>query len=501
MQSCHIIHNHLFFPASYLLSFPASLFTPWPPEAKMKNKKGFRIEKDSMGEMVVPGDALWGPQTQRAVENFPISGYRFSRGFIRAIGMVKYAAAAANMELQLLETKIGEAILQAAQEVMKGKWDDQFVVDIFQTGSGTSTNMNANEVIANRANFLLGGTIGSNTPVHPNDHVNMGQSSNDVIPACLHISAVETLKDQLLPALTHLQQELDNKARDFDSIVKIGRTHLQDATPVRLGQEFSGYSSMVAHGIRRIEKNLDHLLDLALGGTAVGTGINAHPDHARLAIKEISRKAGCEFREADNHFEAQGARDAIVELSGSLKTLAVSLIKIANDIKWMGAGPYGSLGELNIPPVQPGSSIMPGKVNPVMAEALNQVCAQVIGNDAVITISGLSGNFELNVMMPVMAHNLLSSMELLTNGVKVFKEKCIIGLTVNEERCKELVEKSLAMVTALNPYIGYDKAAEIAKEAYRTKRSLREVILEKQIMSEEKLNEVLEPYSMTTRKL
>jgi fumarate hydratase class II len=501
MQSCHIIHNHLFFPASYLLSFPASLFTPWPPEAKMKNKKGFRIEKDSMGEMVVPGDALWGPQTQRAVENFPISGYRFSRGFIRAIGMVKYAAAAANMELQLLETKIGEAILQAAQEVMKGKWDDQFVVDIFQTGSGTSTNMNANEVIANRANFLLGGTIGSNTPVHPNDHVNMGQSSNDVIPACLHISAVETLKDQLLPALTHLQQELDNKARDFDSIVKIGRTHLQDATPVRLGQEFSGYSSMVAHGIRRIEKNLDHLLELALGGTAVGTGINAHPDHARLAIKEISRKAGCEFREADNHFEAQGARDAIVELSGSLKTLAVSLIKIANDIKWMGAGPYGSLGELNIPPVQPGSSIMPGKVNPVMAEALNQVCAQVIGNDAVITISGLSGNFELNVMMPVMAHNLLSSMELLTNGVKVFKEKCIIGLTVNEERCKELVEKSLAMVTALNPYIGYDKAAEIAKEAYRTKRSLREVILEKQIMSEEKLNEVLEPYSMTTRKL
>jgi fumarate hydratase class II len=466
----------------------------------MKNKKGFRIEKDPMGEMYVPGDALWGPQTQRAVENFPISGYRFSRGFIRAIGMVKYAAAAANMELQLLETKIGEAILQAAQEVMKGKWDDQFVVDIFQTGSGTSTNMNANEVIANRANLLLGGVIGSKTPVHPNDHVNMGQSSNDVIPACLHISAVEALKDQLLPALTRLQQELDNKARDFDSIVKIGRTHLQDATPVRLGQEFSGYSSMVAHGIRRIEKNLDHLLELALGGTAVGTGINAHPDHARLAIKEISRKAGCEFREADNHFEAQGARDTIVELSGSLKTLAVSLIKIANDIKWMGAGPYGSLGELNIPPVQPGSSIMPGKVNPVMAEALNQVCAQVIGNDAAITISGLSGNFELNVMMPVMAYNLLSSVELFTNGVKVFTEKCIIGLTANKDRCKELVEKSLAMVTALNPYIGYDKAAEIAKEAYRTKKSLREVILEKKIMSEEKLNEVLEPYSMTTRK-
>jgi len=466
----------------------------------MKNKKGFRIEKDSMGEMYVPEEALWGPQTQRAVENFPISGYRFPRGFIRAIGMVKYAAAAANMKLQHLEKKVGEAILQAAQEVMKGKWDDQFVVDIFQTGSGTSTNMNANEVIANRANLLLGGTIGSKTPVHPNDHVNMGQSSNDVVPACLHISAVEALKDQLLPELDRMRQELDKKAKDFDSIVKIGRTHLQDATPVRLGQEFSGYSSMVAHGIQRIEKNMDHLQELALGGTAVGTGINAHPDHARLAIEEINRITGCKFREADNHFEAQGSKDAVVEVSGALKTLASSLTKIANDIKWMGAGPYAGIGELNIPPVQPGSSIMPGKVNPVMAEALNQVCAQVIGNDAVITISGLSGNFELNVMMPVMTHNLLSSVELLTNGVKVFTEKCIAGLTANEARCKELVDKSLAMVTALNPYIGYDKAAEIAKEAYRTKKSLREVILEKKIMPEEKLNEILDPYSMTVRK-
>ncbi|MGD2086215.1 MAG: class II fumarate hydratase [Candidatus Aminicenantes bacterium] len=466
----------------------------------MKNKKGFRIEKDSMGEMVVPEDALWGPQTQRAVENFPISGYRFPRGFIRAIGMVKYAAAAANMKLRLLEKKVGKAILQAAQEVMTGKLDDQFVVDIFQTGSGTSTNMNANEVIANRANLLLGSAVGTKTPAHPNDHVNMGQSSNDVIPTCLHISAVEAIKNHLLPTLTRMWQELDKKAKNFDSIVKIGRTHLQDATPVRLGQEFSGYSSMVVHGIRRIEKNLDHLQELALGGTAVGTGINAHPHHARLAIEEINRITGCEFREADNHFEAQGAKDAVVEVSGALKTLASSLTKIANDIKWMGAGPYASIGELNIPPVQPGSSIMPGKVNPVMAEALNQVCAQVIGNDAAITISGLSGNFELNVMMPVMAHNLLSSVELLTNGVRVFTEKCIVGLTANEERCKELVEKSLAMVTALNPYIGYDKAAEIAKEAYRTKKSLREVILEKKIMSEEKLNEILDPYSMTLRK-
>lgn len=466
----------------------------------MKNKKGFRIERDSMGEMYVPVDALWGPQTQRALENFPISGYRFPLVFIRAIGMVKYAAVKANMKLQHLEKKIGEAILKAAQEVMEGKLDDQFVVDIFQTGSGTSTNMNANEVIANRANLLLGGAIGSKTPVHPNDHVNMGQSSNDVIPTCLHISAVEAIKNHLLPALTRMQEQLDKKAKDFDSIVKIGRTHLQDATPVRLGQEFSGYSSMVAHGIQRVEKNLVHLQELALGGTAVGTGINAHPDHAGLAIEEINRITGCEFREADNHFEAQGAKDAVVEVSGALKTLASSLTKIANDIKWMGAGPYASIGELNIPPVQPGSSIMPGKVNPVMAEALNQVCAQVIGNDAAITISGLSGNFELNVMMPVMAHNLLSSVELLANGVKVFTEKCIVGLTANEARCKELVEKSLAMVTALNPYIGYDKAAEIAKEAYRTKRSLREVILEKKIMPEEKLNEVLDPYSMTIRK-
>lgn len=466
----------------------------------MKNKKGFRLEKDSLGEMYVPEDALWGPQTQRAVENFPISGYRFPRGFIRAIGMVKYAAAKANLKLQQLEKKAGDAILQAAQEVMEGKRDDQFVVDIFQTGSGTSTNMNANEVIANLANLLLGGTIGSKTPVHPNDHVNMGQSSNDVIPTCLHISAVEAIKNHLLPVLDRMRQELDKKAKDFNSIVKIGRTHLQDATPVRLGQEFSGYTSMVTHGIQRIEKSLGHLLELALGGTAVGTGINAHPDHARLTIEEINRITGCEFREADNHFEAQGAKDAVVEVSGALKTLASSLTKIAKDIKWMAAGPYASIGELNIPPVQPGSSIMPGKVNPVMAEALDQVCAQVIGNDGAITISGLSCNFELNVMMPVMAHNLLSSVELLTNGVKVFTEKCIVGLTANKERCKELVEKSLAMVTALNPYIGYDKAAEIAQEAYRTKRSLREVILEKKIMPEEKLNEILDPYAMTVRK-
>ena len=465
----------------------------------MKTKKGYRTERDSLGEMLVPEDALWGPQTQRAVENFPISGFRFPRGFIRALGLVKYAAAKANLELGLLGQETGTAICQAAQEVIEGKWDDQFVLDIFQTGSGTSTNMNANEVIGNRANLLLGGTVGSKTPVHPNDHVNLGQSSNDVIPTCLHLAAVEAVKNRLVPALEHLSRQLDEKAVEFAGIVKLGRTHLQDATPVRLGQEFSGYSRMVALGLQRLEKNLDHLQELALGGTAVGTGINAHPDHARLAIAEINRLMGGNFKEAVNHFEAQGSKDAVVELSGTLKTLAASLTKIANDIRWMGAGPYGSLGELNIPAVQPGSSIMPGKVNPVMAEALCQVAAQVIGNDAAITISSLSGNFELNVMMPVMAHNLLSSLELLANAVEVFSSKCVAGLTANEARCRELVEKSLAMVTALNPYIGYDKAAEIAKEAYRTGKSLRDVILEKNIMPAEKLDEVLDPYGMTER--
>jgi len=465
----------------------------------MGKRKGFRIERDSMGEMYVPEEALWGPQTQRALENFPISGSRFPRAFIRALGIVKAAAAKANLELKLLDKKIGEAIVLAADEVRDGKWDSQFVLDIFQTGSGTSTNMNANEVIANRANILLGGQVGQKTPVHPNDHVNMGQSSNDVIPTCIHLAAVESLNERLIPALYLLKRELTEKAKAFDKIVKIGRTHLQDATPVRLGQEFSGYATMTEHCIQRIEKNQEHLLELALGGTAVGTGLNAHPDHARLTIEKINCITCSKFKEAENHFEAQGAKDAVVEISGTLKTLAVSLTKIANDIKWMGAGPYGNIGELNLPAVQPGSSIMPGKINPVMAEALNQVAAQVIGNDSVITLSGLSGNFELNVMMPVMTHNLLSSIDLLTNAVKVFTEKCIAGLTANEARCEEFVEKSLAMVTALNPYIGYDKAAEIAKEAYQTKKSLRQVILKKKIMPEEKLNKILNPFSMTER--
>lgn len=463
----------------------------------MEMKKGFRIEKDSMGEMYVPEKALWGPQTQRAVENFPISPYRFPRSFIRAIGMIKYAAAKANMELGLLDTGIGEAILKAADEVMEGKMDNQFILDIFQTGSGTSTNMNANEVIANRANQSLGKPIGTKSPVHPNDHVNMGQSSNDVIPTAMHIAVVESLKNDLIPALDRFRDQLEKKARDFDRIVKVGRTHLQDATPVRLGQEFGGYATMAAHGIQRIEKNLDHLQELALGGTAVGTGLNVNPQMPAKAIDEINRITGCRFTEAEDHFEAQGAKDALVEASGALKTLAVSLTKIANDLRWMGAGPYCSLGELNIPPVQPGSSIMPGKVNPVMAEALLQVAAQVIGNDSAITLSGLSGNFELNVMMPVIAHNLLSSIQLLTNGVNVFNDRCLEGLTANEARCSELMEQSLALVTALNPHIGYDAAASIAKEAHETGKSLRQVLLEKDVMPEEKLDQVLNPFKMT----
>ncbi|RMI06749.1 MAG: class II fumarate hydratase [Calditrichaeota bacterium] len=457
----------------------------------------YRIERDSMGEMRVPAGAYWGAQTQRAVENFPISGIRFPRQFIRALGMVKRAAAETNMELGRLDEKLGKAIVQAATEVMEGTLDEHFVVDIFQTGSGTSTNMNANEVIANRANEILGGKIGDRHPVHPNDHVNKGQSSNDVIPTCMHISALEGIEKELLPALKKLQEALAAKAAEFDNIIKIGRTHLQDATPIRLGQEFSGYASMVAHGIRRVENVRGHLAELAIGGTAVGTGINTHPQFARKVVERVSRMTGIQFREAENHFEAQGARDAFVEASGALKTVAASLMKIANDIRWLGSGPRCGIGEIILPAVQPGSSIMPGKVNPVIAEALTMVCAQVMGNDTTITVGGMSGNFELNVMLPVMAHNLLQSITLMSNAVNVFTEKCVSGLKANEERCQEMVEKSLAMCTALAPKIGYDAAAAIAKEAYATGRTVREIAREKKVLPEDELNEVLDPWSMT----
>ncbi|MFQ6089237.1 MAG: class II fumarate hydratase [Candidatus Methanofastidiosia archaeon] len=460
-------------------------------------KDGFRIETDYMGEMKIPKDAYWGAQTQRAVENFPISDIRLPRGFLRALGMIKMACAKVNVELNLLDKKLGEAIFKAAKEVMEGEFDNQFVVDIFQTGSGTSTNMNANEIIANRANEILGGKIGDKRPVHPNDHVNMGQSSNDVIPSCIHMAALEGIERDLLPALSGLQEALDEKAKEFDGIVKVGRTHLQDATPIRLGQEFSGYASMVKHGVKRVKNAEEHLAELAIGGTAVGTGINTHPKFARRVVEKINEMTGLDFHEAENHFEAQGARDAIVETSSTLKTMAQSLLKIANDIRFMGSGPRCGIGEINLPEVQPGSSIMPGKVNPVIAEALCQVAAQIIGNDVAITVGGLSGNFELNVMMPLMAHNLLQSTSLLASASSIFTKKCVKGLRANEERCKELVEKSLTLVTALSPHIGYDDASEIAKEAFKSGRTVREIAMEKQVLPKEELLKLLDPWFMT----
>jgi fumarate hydratase class II len=411
--------------------------------------------------------------------------------------MIKMASAEVNMELGLLDHKRGKAIRGAAQEVMEGTLDDQFVLDIFQTGSGTSTNMNANEVIAHWANEFLGGRIADKGPVHPNDHVNLGQSSNDVIPSAIHISALEGIQKDLLPALKSLQLALEKKAREFDSVRKIGRTHLQDATPIRLGQEFSGYARMVEHGQRRLEMAKRHLSELALGGTAVGTGINTHPRFSRMVIRKINKFTGLSLREAENHFEAQGARDALVEASGAVKTVAVSLMKIANDIRWLGSGPRGGIGEILIPAVQPGSSIMPGKVNPVIPEALCQVATQVIGNDLTIAIAAMSGNFELNAMMPVMAYNLLQSIQLLTNATPVFTQKCIRGLKANRARCEEMVEKSLAMVTALSPRIGHDAAAQIAREAYETGRTVREIARKRKVLPPNELDRVLDPWKMT----
>lgn len=457
----------------------------------------FRIATDSMGEMKVPSDMHWGAQTQRAVENFPISDLRFSRGFIRALGMVKLSAAKANTKLGLLDEKLAEAIFQAANEVMDGKLDDQFVIDIFQTGSGTSSNMNANEVISSRANEIMGGNKGDKQPIHPNDHVNMGQSSNDVIPTCIHLSALEAIQNDLIPGLNHLASDLQSKAEEFDKIIKIGRTHLQDATPIRLGQEFSGYASMIQHGIKRLNTVCGHMSELAIGGTAVGTGINTHPQFAQMVVEEINNITGLDFCEAENHFEAQGSKDATVEASSALKTIAVSLIKIANDVRWLGSGPRCGIGEIMLPEVQPGSSIMPGKVNPVIAEAMCMIAAQVIGNDSAITVGGLSGNFELNVMMPVIAYNLLQSIDLLSKGAGVFTDKCISGIKANETRTKELVEESLAMCTALSPKIGYDAAAKIAKEAYATGKTVREVAIEHKVLPEDELEKVLDPWSMT----
>lgn len=456
-------------------------------------KTKYRVESDSMGKMKVPSDAYYGAQTARAVENFPVSGRTLPREFIRAMGLVKLAAAHTNAELGSLKKNTARAIAKAAQEVIDGKLDSHFVVDVFQTGSGTSTNMNTNEVIANRAAEILKGK----TSVHPNDHVNMGQSSNDVIPTAMHVSSLETIEKDLIPSLEYLRDALSQKAKQFDHIVKIGRTHLMDATPIRLGQEFSGYASMIDHGISRLRGIRKDLSELAIGGTAVGTGINTHKSFGKKVAARISEATGVKFREARNHFEAQASKDAVVQTSGALKTVSVSLMKIANDIRWLGSGPRCGFGEILLPAIQPGSSIMPGKVNPVAGESVTQVAAQVIGNDAAITIGGQAGNFELNVMMPMMADNILESIRLLSRVCTVFVDKCISGIEADEERCGETIEQSLAMCTSLAPIIGYDNAAAIAKEAYATGSTVREIARKKGVLSEQELDRVLDPLSMT----
>lgn len=440
-----------------------------------------------MGEMRVPSSALYGAQTQRAVENFPVSRLRFTRPFLRALGLIKAAAARANAQLGQLAPEIAAAIEASADRVASGEYDSQFVVDIFQTGSGTSTNMNANEVIAHLATQSLG------RPVHANDHVNRGQSSNDVIPTAIHVAAALLVHEQLLPAMDGLRAALIHKAEEFHSVIKIGRTHLQDAVPMRLGQEFAGYARQVEASRERVQMAAEGIHELALGGTAVGTGLNAIPDFARTVIARLAEQTGLPFREASNHFEAQGAKDAVCFLSGALKAYAVALTKIGNDIRWLGSGPRCGLGELRVPATQPGSSIMPGKVNPVIAESLVMACAQVIGYDATVTWCCAAGNFELNVMMPVMAYDLLESIELLASASRNFDEKCIRGLEADRERAGAFVEQSLAMGTALAPEIGYDRAAELVKEAYRAGRTVRDIAREKSGIEEKRLNELLDP--------
>ena len=458
--------------------------------------QSFRIEKDSLGEMRVPADALWGAQTQRAVENFPISDLRFPRSFIAALGMIKKAAAETNMELGLLDPEIGRAIVAAADEVIRGELDRHFVLDIFQTGSGTSTNMNANEVIANRAAQLLGAEIGSKR-VHPNDHVNIGQSSNDVIPTAMQVAACVAIQEDLIPALAHLRSALAAKAEEYDHIVKSGRTHLMDATPLRLGQEFSGYAAQVAQGMRRVKEGLSDLAELPLGGTAVGTGINTHPEFARRTIDRLSTMTGVTFREAENHFERQATRDTVVYAHGALNTVAVSLSKIVNDLRLLASGPRAGLAEITLPAIQPGSSIMPGKVNPVIPEAVTMAAAQVMGNHTTITVGGLGSHFELNVMMPVMAYALLQSVKLLANSSRVLADKCVAGITANEGRIRELLEGNLMLATALAPAIGYDEAASIAKQAFAEGKTAREVARERGVLSDAQLDELLDPRPMT----
>jgi fumarate hydratase, class II len=457
-----------------------------------------RIERDTMGELEVPDGAYYGASTMRAVKNFPESGLKPPVRFVRALGMIKLAAARVNAELGLLDQHLADAIVKAAGEIVDGKRDDQLVVDVlFQTGSGTSTNMNANEVIANRAIELLGGEIGSRTPVHPNDHVNICQSSNDVIPSAIQLAALIAIKEDLIPALERFQAALEQKAEELMPVIKTGRTHLQDATPVRLGQEFKGYAGQAERALRRLKHAREELGDLPLGGTAVGTGINAHPEFAARAVKILSELAGVEVWETDNHFQAQNTLDAVLETSGVLRTIAISMIKIANDLRWMASGPRAGFAEIDLPALQPGSSIMPGKVNPVIAEAVCQVVGQVVGNDQSVAFAALQGsNFELNVMMPVAAYNLLQSIELLADAAESFTTNCIVGLTATKNG-PDMVERGLMITTALAPEIGYDAAAAIAKEAYASGRTIREVAREKTSLSDADLDRLLDPSGMT----
>ncbi|MAL18838.1 MAG: aspartate ammonia-lyase [Balneola sp.] len=454
----------------------------------------FRTEKDSMGEVKVPKDALYGAQTQRAHDNFPVSGIKFSREFIEALGYVKKSAAAVNAELGLIDEGVAKAIKAAAQEVIDGMHDKEFVIDIFQTGSGTSTNMNANEMIAHRANELKKNL---DVNIHPNDHINYGQSSNDVIPTTIRVAAVKAVNNNLIPALEHLHKTFLEKGKEYADVVKTGRTHLMDAMPVTIEQEFSGYARQIELGIKRVESTLERISELPQGGTAVGTGINTHKDFGKKFAAKISELTNEKFTEAENHFEAQATVDAPVELSGQLKTIAVGLMKIGNDLRWMNSGPNSGLGEVELAALQPGSSIMPGKVNPVIEESITMVCAQVIGNDATVTIAGQAGNFELNVMLPVVAHNLLESINILANAARNLADRSVSRLKVRKENIASMVEKNPILVTALNPIIGYDKAAKIAKKAYAEGRALKDVAKEMTDLSDEELEKALDPIKMT----
>jgi fumarate hydratase, class II len=457
----------------------------------------FRIEKDSMGEMQVPANAYYGASTARAVENFPISPLRFSRRFIQALGRIKAACARANVQLRLLDERLGKAIEAAALEVAAGKLDGEFVVDVFQTGSGTSTNMNANEVIATRAIEILGGARGERSRVHPNDHVNLGQSTNDIFPTAIHVAAMDAVENHVLPGLRTLAAAFEAKADEFAGVVKAGRTHLQDAVPVTLGQEFSGYASVIRHGVARVEGSRKHLAELAIGGTALGTGLNAHPEFAARAIGELRALTGHLFRRAENAFEAMQNRDACVELSGALKTVAIGLMKIANDLRLLTSGPRTGLNEIELPATQPGSSIMPGKVNPVIPEAVNMVAAHIIGNDAAVTVAGMNGNLDLNVMMPVIAHNLLESLELLGSAATVFAGKCVVGISANVAQCRAYGERTASLVTAVAPILGYDAAAKIFKKALAEDKPMRQAILEEGLIPKERLDEILDLKKLT----